>query len=577
MTNRASRGSNDDERAFLEMVTRYLDGRLDPHEIEQFNAQLRCSPDRRELFVRFCLQGKFLGEILSATPDAAADILARKPVRPPAHASEPDNSAGRTGHPKPPVSKSPVLGFLGGMLHAGAETPAANAIMWLVMAVLCSGIVLTVFLCLVLVFRGVNVHVDAPQMAGKNSDREVARVGNGESQPAVLSPHHPITPSPHPSSLSTVARLIHEEDCRWAIGSHSPRLGDDLEPGRKLVLMSGLAEVMFQSGVRAVLQGPATLEIGSRKSAVLDQGRLTVRVEDPDAHGFEVHTLGMKYTDLGTEFGVWMKEDGTQEMVVFRGKVRAEKASEIPNLKSQVSDGETDGARISPSPHLPISPSSIVLTANQAIRVVSADKPIEPIAADEKQFVRAKPAPVPFPLFSTGEGLDRGAADKRWEIVGVSTDPPAVIEGWDGKPRPALVVPKQLSLYAPDSREKGQWIWLAPKDFPDGCRWTFRTKFDLSGFDPQTARIEGQFAVDDAIERLSLNGRIIPLADAGEYAKFHPIRIESGFVAGENVVEITIVNRSQLGAEPSPMALCVRWKGTARKAVKRDERPGISD
>ena len=51
------------------------------------------------------------------------------------------------------------------------------------------------------------------------------------------------------------------------------------------MLTSGLAEFMFQSGVRAVLQGPATMEISSRQSAMLWRGKLTVIVLDPNTAG----------------------------------------------------------------------------------------------------------------------------------------------------------------------------------------------------------------------------------------------------------------------------------------------------
>src|SRR5262249_25964613 len=148
--------------------------------------------------------------------------------------------------------------------------------------------------------------------------------------------------------------------------------------------------IMFQGGARTVLEGPATLEIRSSFGVFLQQGKFTVTVEDPLVKGFEVLAPGMKYTDLGTEFGVVVAANGEQEVHVFRGKVEAE----------QVEDEGESGSRgdLEPpsSPPRPLAPSPpLVLTANQAIRVPAphtADKPDEPIqrlAADAKQFVRA--------------------------------------------------------------------------------------------------------------------------------------------------------------------------------------------
>ena len=80
---------------------------------------------------------------------------------------------------------------------------------------------------------------------------------------------------------------------------------------------SGLAEIIFENG-QTILQGPATLEVRSRSSAVLTRGKLSVTVEKPQARGFEVVSPGMKYTDLGTEFGVLVAENAaTPNAVTF--------------------------------------------------------------------------------------------------------------------------------------------------------------------------------------------------------------------------------------------------------------------
>jgi hypothetical protein len=213
----------------------------------------------------------------------------------------------------------------------------------------------------------------------------------------------------------------------------------------------------------------------------------------------------------------------------------------------------------------------VLLTANQAIRVAAPDapgkpaKPIERIAADEKRFYRAMPGPVPFPLFSTGVGLDRGALDPNWEVAAISSDP-----AW--KPTHAAVVPWDTGnapYYAPDSREAGQWVCSLPEDpkLPPLCRMTFRTQFDLSGFEPTTAAIEGQFAVDNRVVELHVNGKTIPVADQGGIPSMCAIRIDQGFVTGRNTIELVVENDYYNGVA-SRMGLCVQWKGTARRVIK---------
>jgi hypothetical protein len=470
----------------------------------------------------------------------------------------------------PPTSRSPVLGFLGNLMH-GPESPTAMALTWIVMACVCTGMVLTIFFTIELVFRGsgvngggVNGRGDSQQMAEQKGEG-----GRGKAGPVSADPHPALTlspfslpPSPLPPSTASVARLIRIADCHWAIGSHSPHLGDDLEPGRKLVLLSGLAEFMFTSGVRVLLEGPATAEVTSRSSVMLRRGKLTARVEDPDARGFEVRTPGMKYTDLGTEFGVSVATDGVQELVVFRGAVRAE---------AEGGDGETrrhGESSVAASPRLLLPASAVILTANQAIRIAAPGKPMERIAADERRFYRAAER---FALFSTGVGLDRGAADPHWQLTEVSTLP-------HFKAQPAVVAIPDGS-YVPDNRAKAQWISnsKAKDAMPAGCRWTLRTHFDLTGFDPSSARIEGQVSVDNFLVEVRVNGMAVPIPTGNRddflLQKWLPLKIEEGFVSGENTLDIVIENGPTFAQgsgnliEHDPgnvMGLCVDWTGTAR-------------
>ncbi len=329
----------------------------------------------------------------------------------------------------------------------------------------------------------------------------------------------------------------------------------------------------FAAARRAFCRVQPNCRWGSEKSVFLTNGRFTATVESASARGFEVFAPGMRYTDLGTEFGVSVAQDGVQEMHVFRGKVTADE------IRESEGEGDFDGAkgpehtmsnRDSSGP-LPQSPKSssrhVTLTANQAIRIAAPGKPFERIAADEARFVRAMPALEPFPLFSTGVGLDRGGADSHWEIVSFNPDA-------SFKPRAAVVADPEPD-YCADARDKAQWVSLskALPDLPGGCRMTFRTKFDLTGFDATTARIEGYCATDDWPVELRLNGHVsVPLPPEKRTLKLPvvPLEIEKGFVAGENVLEIVVENAVVPKMPLNHMALFVHWKGTARKAAKKD-------
>jgi hypothetical protein len=285
-----------------------------------------------------------------------------------------------------------------------------------------------------------------------------------------------------------------------------------------------------------------------------------VTVEDPSARGFVVDAPGMKYTDLGTEFGVQVSQSGEQEMHVFRGRVRAEQGARSSEQGAGSKEQGASGAR-----------SPLVVSAHEAIRVAAPDpsgkpsKPIQFIAADEKRFVRV--ILDPFPIFGTGVGLNRGEADTHWQITAVSTIPTF-------KPRPAVVT-DQGRFSTRGSKSTGQFISDAadPTGQPDGCRWTLRTEFDLSGFDPDTASIAGRFSVDDFLIDVRLNGKPVPVATRGNVETMSPLKIEKGFIAGKNVLEIVIENsRPPPGSrhDPNCMGLCVQWQGTGRKLTIGD-------
>jgi hypothetical protein len=193
---------------------------------------------------------------------------------------------------------------------------------------------------------------------------------------------------------------------------------------------------------------------------------------------------------------------------------------------------------------------------------------MEQIAVNEKRFYRAMPL-EPFALFSTGVGLDRGANDPHWEITKISADLPFYRQNQLGKPQ-AAVVAMPAESYVPDNRDKAQWISDSREKgiMPDGCRWTLRTHFDLSGLDPSTARIEGRISVDNYLVEIRVNGERVAIPEGNRAEHLHkkwlPLKIEEAFVAGDNTLEIVIENGKTSEGTGSAMGLCIDWTGAAR-------------
>ena len=120
------------------------------------------------------------------------------------------------------------------------------------------------------------------------------------------------------TTSKAVATLNRVVEVQWDPGGIVPKLGAPLEPGW-LRLQSGLAQIVFYSGARVVLEGPAEFQVVSPSEAFCPVGRLVAEVP-PEARGFSVRTPALSVTDLGTSFGLAVNSAGA-ELHVFQGSV----------------------------------------------------------------------------------------------------------------------------------------------------------------------------------------------------------------------------------------------------------------
>lgn len=120
---------------------------------------------------------------------------------------------------------------------------------------------------------------------------------------------------------AAVATLADAKACKWDGGSLPTEIGARLGAGR-LRLGEGLVRLVFNSGAEVTLEGPADLELVSARHCILHAGRLVARVPPP-AMGFIVDTPTAVLKDLGTEFGVHVREAGEADVQVFNGLVDA--------------------------------------------------------------------------------------------------------------------------------------------------------------------------------------------------------------------------------------------------------------
>jgi len=118
---------------------------------------------------------------------------------------------------------------------------------------------------------------------------------------------------------ATVATLSGSNACQWGSGSLPTEDGARLSAGR-LRLNEGVARITFDDGAKVTLEAPADLEVVSASRCVLHAGRLVAKVP-ATAVGFLVDTPSALIKDLGTEFGVNVREEHSADVQVFVGRV----------------------------------------------------------------------------------------------------------------------------------------------------------------------------------------------------------------------------------------------------------------
>ncbi len=143
----------------------------------------------------------------------------------------------------------------------------------------------------------------------------------------VTRPAPPLQPpgrsAPRPAAVNAAAQAIASVADSFnsvlRCGSRTLAEGDALIPGI-VALERGVAELTFASGVTAVIEAPAELELLTADRAKLIRGQAVVRVPE-HALGFTLHCDAASFVDLGTEFGVEVASDGAARVHILDGEV----------------------------------------------------------------------------------------------------------------------------------------------------------------------------------------------------------------------------------------------------------------
>lgn len=142
---------------------------------------------------------------------------------------------------------------------------------------------------------------------------------------------------------------------------------------------------------------------------------------------------------------------------------------------------------------------------------------------------------APISVFSTGVnnggvGLAPGATDTHFTINEAANANAILVS-----PHPN---------WLPNSTTSA-WIWQQSNGQPTNVVRTFKTTFDLTGLDPNTAVINGSWATDNEGLSIKLNGvntGVAPLLGllVSHFQSLHAFSITSGFISGLNTLEFEI-------------------------------------
>ena len=141
---------------------------------------------------------------------------------------------------------------------------------------------------------------------------------------------------------AVIGRITGMKDCEWSDKNTPTILGAYILFDRKYALSAGLLEITYTSGARIIIEGPCEYTVNSYIGGFLQQGRLVARVEKkaagakpqaaisqsqtsslstPHSPLFAISTPTAVVTDLGTEFGVEVCENGDVVAHVLEGQV----------------------------------------------------------------------------------------------------------------------------------------------------------------------------------------------------------------------------------------------------------------
>lgn len=188
----------------------------------------------------------------------------------------------------------------------------------------------------------------------------------GPAQPEVAEQQHHPDPQEATRTVMFPGRLVQQSDCIW---EQAPSLQEDRFSTGMIKLISGAAELRFDSGTNVILEGPCELSVETVDTARLLAGTVFVDVTEV-SNGFLLETPEAQIIDEGTQYAVSLNSEAT-DVHVFDGSVIWTPTRSDAEFQDRITSGEARRyLRGEPgrSHHIPFGQRQFVKRIEEAVR-----------------------------------------------------------------------------------------------------------------------------------------------------------------------------------------------------------------
>lgn len=519
------------DSVFENLVSAWLDGRLDEEGSQALQQELRESEGARSKFREFTKLDVALHELADTSGmQGPAELIASATQHSSSHSHGKFSSKHAEDKRKQSQATRPPTSF-------SRSGPAAFNRLRTWYSALAVGLLLAISLF---------SYFNAQERGGESS----AHLGSSESSESVeaasnASPRKPPAP---------VAILASADHAVWA--KSQLELEQALYEGDSIDLLKGKARISIGFGAEIVADAPCSLTFLASDRVQLHHGDVAVDVA-PWAKGFTVVTEKMDIVDLGTTFTVSATPGKKSETTVLKGLVRVHPSNDKKEQRRGLLILE--GQRVS-------------IDGQGSLENSSQDNVQQLLS--RLDFGGASPY-RPVVLNNTGVGLSVGDEDQHWQVV---AGPEA---SFSGRQYATVCVPHER--YLPNYPDTSQWISIADwQTAAPNSIYTFQAEFNLKDYDLSTMQLFGRFLADNGIAAVRVNGEPVEVQSWVDNVEYQPfgdpqfrfVNITRGLVHGRNVIEVDVRNgmmrkgkgkNPPLSAIPNPMALRVEWYAFGRQ------------